>query len=212
MTVAGIILAGGRSSRMGRPKATMPIHGKALLRHVLDRARPQVATLTISSNLPLDVSEPVLADPMPGFPGPLAGVLAGLEWAACLPERPTLLATFPCDTPAIPDHLVARLLAARTEQCADVAVATSGGRVHPVCALWPVSLGPDVRAELLRGERGVWRLVQGYRVAEVSFPFEGLDPFFNVNTPDDVEAVERALSALSSGCAAPGPSPGRRAA
>jgi len=95
---------------------------------------------------------------------------------------------------------------------ADVAVARSGARVHPVCALWPVSLGPDVRAALLRGERGVWRLVQGYRVAEVSFPFEGLDPFFNVNTPDDVEAVERALSALSSGCAAPGPSPGRRAA
>ncbi len=152
--VAGVILAGGRSSRMGgTDKALLPLAGKPLLAHVIARLAPQVADIVVSANGDLSrfapFGLPVVADSVAGYPGPLAGVLAGLEWAAA--NRPGIgsVVTVPTDTPFFPLDLVARFLAVKRPH-PTLLVARSESGVHPVVGLWPVEIAPDLAKALTR--------------------------------------------------------------
>lgn len=196
--VAGVLLAGGLSRRMGGgDKNLRLLGGRPILAHVIDRIRPQVAALALNANG--DAARfaayglPVVADSIPGFAGPLAGVLAGLDWAAEAASTCRWLLSTPTDAPFLPEDLVTRLWAA-AESGAEVAVAASGGRSHPVAALWAVSL----RAPLLRALEGGIRKVEDFtkdrRIVTVAFASEPLDPFFNLNRPEDLEEAERTLS------------------
>ena len=191
MTRAGVILAGGRSSRMGTSKALMPLLGVALLDRVLLRVAPQVLDLAISTNVGLAATLPQLIDSIGKFQGPLAGILAALEWAARLGHATA--ATFPCDTPFLPLDVVSRLSDAGT----DVAVASSNERVHPVCAVWSTSIAPALRATLQDsdGERSVIRFQQHCALAVVDFSTRNGDPFLNMNCRADIERAERVLAA-----------------
>jgi len=186
----GVILAGGLARRMGGgDKAMRVVGGRAVLDHLLDRFAPQVERVIVNANGDAErfAPLPVVADTLPGNPGPLAGVLAGMEWAAAhLPET-EWIATVPGDAPFIPRDLVARLHAARGD--ARMACAASGGRTHPVAALWPVGLRHELRAALERGERKVGAFTAGAAIAE--WPAEPVDPFFNVNTPEDLAEADR---------------------
>lgn len=203
--VAGILLAGGRSSRMGGgDKCLRTLGGQTLLGHALGRARAQVRDIVISANG--DPSRfgafglPVLADTVPDFAGPLAGVLAGLEWLRA--ERPgiELLATFATDSPCFPGDLVERLRRERLRQRAELAVAASAGRLHAVFALWPVSL-TEALGEALRREglRKAEAFLRRYPLAVVEWPCEPRDPFFNINTEAELDAAARLLAAQGSG-------------
>src|SRR5581483_10374175 len=141
--VAGLLLAGGRATRMGGgDKCLRPLAGRPLLAHVLSRLRPQVRRLVLNANG--DASRfsafglPVVADGIADFAGPLAGILAGLEWAAGAAPDCRLVLSAPTDAPFLPRDLVRRLLEARGAENAEIAMASSGGRTHPVAALWPV--------------------------------------------------------------------------
>jgi molybdopterin-guanine dinucleotide biosynthesis protein A len=194
--IAGIVLAGGRARRLGGDKALRVLAGEPLLDRITARARPQVAALALSANgdpqLFRRFGLPILPDPVPDFPGPLAGILAGMAWAAAA-GIPTL-ASFACDAPFFPLDLVARLVEARTDQ-GMVACAASGGRRHPVFAVWPVSLEAALRRALtVDGVRRVdaWARAQG--LVTVPFPDAPQDPFFNINTAGDLAAAETLLA------------------
>jgi molybdopterin-guanine dinucleotide biosynthesis protein A len=191
MTRAGVVLAGGRSLRMGTSKALVPLLGVPLLDRVIARVAPQVSELAVSTNTALATPLAQLPDPVGGFQGPLAGVLAALEWAARRGHR--TVATFPCDTPFLPGDLVARLAAAS----GDVAVARCNGRMHPVCAVWSTRLKRVLRATLedAAGDRSVMRFQQRVQAAVVDFAAGPVDPFLNMNCRADVEAAERVLAA-----------------
>jgi len=199
--VCGVLLAGGLARRMGGgDKALRPLGGRPLLAHVRDRAAPQVDSLVLNANGDpgrfAAYGLPVVADGVAGFPGPLAGVLAGLDWAAeALPEC-RWVASFACDAPFLPRDLVMRFLEAVAGEGADLACAASRGRRHPVVGLWPVALRDSLRVALAeQGLRKVESWTGRYRVAEVTFPDVAtpagpLDPFFNANAPDDLAAAE----------------------
>jgi molybdopterin-guanine dinucleotide biosynthesis protein A len=195
--IPGLILAGGGARRMGGgDKALLPLAGRPLVAHVVDRLAPQVGRLALGAN-----GDParfsgfglaVVADGEPGM-GPLAGLLAGLDWAAAL-GAPALV-TAAVDTPFLPRDLVARLLAAAG--AAGIAVAAAEGGAgperHPTAGLWPVALRAALRADLAAGERrlGAWAAARGCAVAR--FPDAGA--FFNVNTPADLARAEAMLAA-----------------
>jgi molybdopterin-guanine dinucleotide biosynthesis protein A len=195
--ICGIILAGGLARRMGGgDKPLREIGGRPILAHVIERLRPQCACLVLNANGdPARFARfglPVIADDVPDFAGPLAGILAGLEWTAANVRDAESAISVAADTPFIPRDLVQRLQAARVNEACDIAVATSGGRTHPVIALWPVALRTALRRALVReGERKIDRLTARYHVAEASWPKEPYDPFFNVNEAGDIEAAER---------------------
>jgi molybdenum cofactor guanylyltransferase len=193
-----VLLAGGRATRMGGgDKCLRVLGGRTILSHVIERVAPQVAELAINANGDparfADFGLPVLPDPVEGFVGPLAGVLAGLRWAA-LHGRPLLLSV-PTDTPFLPLDLASGFVEAVDEEGAEIAVAVSEGRTHPVAALWPTYLADDLEAALLRGVRKIEDFTLNYRVIEVAFVNEGIDPFFNVNRPEDLAAAETMLHA-----------------
>ena len=203
MNIVGVLLAGGLARRMGGgDKGLRPLGGRSLLEHVIQRMRPQVAELVLNANGdPERFAEfglPVVADEIPDFAGPLAGILAGLDWtAANRPDCP-LVVSVPTDAPFLPADLVACLAAARREQTADLACAASGGQSHPVVGLWPVRLRADLRQALANENiRKVDRWTGRYRLATV--PFEpdasGIDPFFNANRPEDLATAARLLDA-----------------
>ncbi|MCB1389491.1 MAG: molybdenum cofactor guanylyltransferase MobA [Rhodobacteraceae bacterium] len=188
--VAAVILAGGRATRMGGgDKPLRMLRGEPLLAHVVTRVAPQVEAMAISANG--DPGRfaawrlPVLADTAPGLPGPLAGVLAGMDWAAGLGLDRVL--SVPGDTPFLPADLVVRL--ARHP----FAMAESAGRRHPVVALWPVALRVPLRQALAAGERRVGRFAAEYGARAVAFDAPE-DPFFNVNTPEDLDAAQARLA------------------
>lgn len=201
-TIAGLVLAGGRSTRMGGDeKALLRLDGQRMIDRVAARLAPQVCRLAISANgdparfgLP---RVPVLPDTLPGGLGPLAGVLAGLEWAAAL-QGVTGLVTVATDTPFLPLDLVDRLAAARSDP-ARLAVAASGGRIHPVDALWPVAAAGELRRFLEAGETyKAKRFLENIGYSSVSFdpvdlPGGRVDPFFNVNTREDLATATRLL-------------------
>lgn len=202
--VAGMIMAGGMSRRMGGgDKSLRHLGGKPILDHILERARPQVGPMLLNANG--DPSRfahyglPVRPDVIEGFAGPLAGILTGLEWAVdCQPEC-VWLASFACDAPFLPRDLVAKMLQAVEEEDGQLACARSRGRAHPVFGLWPVSMLEDLRRAVIDEEiRKVDRWTSRYQLIEVDFPdFEApsgpADPFFNTNRPEDLEAAEAYL-------------------
>ena len=184
---AGLILAGGQARRMGgADKALLPLGGRPLLAHVIDRLKPQAAPLLLSANG--DAARfaahglPVVADDLPGHPGPLAGVLTGLDWLAVYHPAIAWVVSTPVDCPALPADLVARLHAAR--QGDRPAIAASGDRTHPAIALWPVGLRHDLRAALARDERRVSVFLTNAGAAIATWPAVPHDPFTNINSED----------------------------
>jgi molybdopterin-guanine dinucleotide biosynthesis protein A len=182
----------------GADKALVEVDGQPLIGRVIERLRPQVAALAISAN-----GDParfaafglaVLPDPVPGFLGPLAGVLAGLRWAG--DAGAVTLVTAAADTPFLPRDLVMALRMAAHAAARPAAVAESpapggGWRAHPVFALWPVAWADEVAAALDRGESGLMAFLARRGAARIGFAADPFDPFFNVNTPADRVEAER---------------------
>lgn len=189
---AGVVLAGGLARRMGGgDKPLVRIAGRALLDHVIDRLAPQVAALAINANGdPARFAAwglPVIADPVPGNPGPLAGVLAAMQHGASLGLG--WVVTVAGDTPFIPPDLVARLHGARG--VAPIAVACSAGRTQPTVALYATHLAADLAAALAAGERKIDRWTARHGEGRADWPTHPFDPFFNVNTPEEAAEAER---------------------
>jgi molybdenum cofactor guanylyltransferase len=197
----GLILNGGLARRMGgADKGLIPLAGRPMLAHAIGRLRAQCAALAISANGgPARFAAfglPVLADDPQDFAGPLAGVLAGLEHCGRLGAAMTHVATLPADAPFAPHDFVARLHEARRASGAAIAVAASGGRMHPVAALWPVALASDLRRALAQeGLRKVEAFAARFPLALAEWPCEPVDPFFNVNSPADLARAEALMGA-----------------
>ena len=197
--IVGVLLAGGQSRRMGGgDKSLRLLGGKTILARVIERARPQVASLVLNANGdPARFAEyglPVAADVVEGYAGPLAGVLTGMEWACANAPDALWLASFATDAPFLPTDLVARLGSSVADEAADMACAASRGRSHPVFGLWPVALADDLRRAMIEEDMrkvDVW--TARYRLVTVDFPAEPVDPFFNTNRPEDLEEAERLL-------------------
>jgi len=190
----GVLLAGGRARRMGGgDKGLVRLGGEPLLAHLIRRIAPQVSALALNANG--DAARftafglPVLPDTVPDRPGPLAGVLAGMLWARG--QGASHLLTAPTDAPFLPADLVARLAAAN----APIAVATSGQWTHPTAALWSVDLADALAAALHAGVRKVMDFQAAHGAVAVDWPTQPHDPFFNVNTPEDVKRAESILAA-----------------
>ena len=198
----GVILAGGRATRMGGGDKGLHRLGDAtLLDRVIARLAPQCARLALSANGDparfAGLGLPVLPDPVPGWPGPLAGILAGLDWAAG--EGAPAIVTAAADTPFLPEDLVERLVAAARSGSVAAAVAATPDeagrpRLHPTFGLWPVALRHDLRAGLARGERRVASWAARHHAATALFEAHPFDPFFNVNTPQDMDRARALLT------------------
>lgn len=207
-TVAGLILAGGLSRRMGGgDKTLLLLDGRPMLLHVVDRIAPQVGPLAINANGDPDRFAPfgraVVPDEIEGFPGPLAGILAGLEWAKRDHPGLTHVLTVPADAPFLPRDLVARLWA-EIAAGADIACAASAGWTHPPIALWPVRLRADLRKAVVEeGLRKIDAWTARYRTVSVEWPATPLDPFYNVNRPEDLEAAKELMEQAAAREAAP---------
>ena len=201
--MVGLLLAGGRARRMGRAgggdKCLMKLGARTLLDRVIGRASPQVERLVLNANGDAgrfaSFGLPVIADSVGEGLGPLAGVLAGLDWTVEQVPQASHVASIATDTPFFPLDLVARLYL-EIERGAELACASSGGRLQPVFGLWPVALRHELRRALVEeGVRKVDRWTARYRLAVVDFPVEPFDPFFNLNEPSDLAAAEALLSA-----------------
>ena len=197
----GVILAGGRAARMGGgDKGRLMLGDRSILSRAIDRLSPQVADLALSANGDparfADLGLPVLPDSVAGWPGPLAGVLAGLDWAAG--QGAGHIVTAAADTPFFPADLVPQLMLAAEAQGRPIALAATpdpdrGLIRHPTFGLWPVDLREDLRRALADGVRKVVAWTDRHGTALAAFPVDRGDPFFNVNTPADLAAA-RGLS------------------
>ena len=193
----GVVLAGGLARRMGGgDKARIRIGGKTILERVLARLGPQCKGLILNANGDparfADAGLPVVPDSVPDFAGPLAGILAGLDWAAAHAPEAADIVTAPGDCPFLPDDLVVRLVAARRTADVPLACARSGDWRHPVLGLWPVALRDDLRRALVEEKLHkieAWTARHGIAIAD--WPAAPIDPFFNVNTPQDAAEAER---------------------
>lgn len=200
----GVILAGGLARRMGGgDKPLLKLGERTILACVEQRLAPQCESVILNANGDparfSGIGLPVVPDSIPGHPGPLAGILAALEWAAL--HRPSVewVISVPGDTPSIPADLVSRLHAEREAARRPLACAASGGREHYTICVWPVALRLDLRRALTaEGVRRVKDWARKCGLATVSWPAEPFDPFFNINTPEDLIAarsfVERDLA------------------
>jgi molybdopterin-guanine dinucleotide biosynthesis protein A len=203
-TIPGIVLAGGLARRMGGgDKPMRSIAGRTILERVIARLEPQCDRLVLNANGdPARFAAyglPVIADSVTDFPGPLAGILAGLDWVAAHRPDVSWVLSAAADCPFLPRDLVARLHRARTEQNAQVAIAASGGQSHHVIGLWSVALREELRhALVVENVRKVERWAARFSPATVTWPTEPLDPFFNANTAEDLAEAER-LAALDGG-------------
>ena len=195
--VLGVILAGGLSRRMGGgDKPLTMLAGRTLLDRVADRLGPQCeGGLILSANgHPARFARfpgPVIADTVPGYAGPLAGILAGLETAAGIDPGISHVVSAPGDSPFLPRDLVVRLQEALRGAATPIAYAASGGREHFTAALWPVALRKELRVALLREERGVGAFIAKHGGTSVEWPNTPIDFFLNVNTPEDLAAAEK---------------------
>lgn len=208
----GVLLAGGQSRRMfagaeGRgDKGLLDLDGKPMIVHVAERLGPQVSRIVVNANgdperfagLGLDV----VADTIGGFVGPLAGILAGMRWAAAHQPAARDVVSVSTDAPFLPGDLVERLLAARSAASNGerIALARSEGNFHPVIGLWPVDLADDLEAALTSGVRKVLAWTDRHGTLGVDFPpqavaGEKIDPFFNANTPDELAEARRLVTA-----------------
>lgn len=198
--IAGVILAGGQATRMGGgDKGLRMVGGQTLLAHVLDRLRPQVDAIVLNANGdPARFSEwglPVVADSLPDWPGPLAGVLAGMDWAAA--QGADAVISVAADTPFFPRDLVAQLQAAAGPSGLALAATREGGKLYrqPTFGLWPVALRDDLRAALMGGLRKVVLWTDAHGAGTAEFGIDPFDPFFNINTPDDIAMAETLVQA-----------------
>jgi len=198
----GLVLAGGLARRMGGgDKALIRIGSETILSRSLARLTPQVTGIVLNANGdPARFSSlglPVIADSVPNFAGPLAGVLAGLDWVAANWPQIEWVVSVPGDCPFLPRDLVPRLHAARAKENKPLACAHSGDWRHPVVGLWRVALREDLRRAITReGLRKIEVWTARYGVALADWPTDPVDPFFNVNTPEDVETATRLASSL----------------
>jgi molybdenum cofactor guanylyltransferase len=194
---AGVVLAGGLARRMGGgDKPLREIAGKTILARVIARLAPQCEGLVLNANGDPErfasFGLPVIADEAKDYPGPLAGILAGLDWAAANRPNAAWIVSAPGDCPFLPRDLVARLREAVIARDAELAVAASQGQSHPVIGLWNVALRDALRhALIVEGVRKVGQWTAHRRVATVAWPAEPIDPFFNANTADDLAEAER---------------------
>lgn len=193
----GLLLAGGQSRRMGGgAKFLQPLDGKTLLERVIETIQPQTSGLILNMNISgqdIDnINLPVIPDTVSGFAGPLAGILTGLEYFNRNSARHTHMLSLPTDAPFIPDDLVARLLSALGPGREEIVMAESKGRVHPVIALWPLSLADALRHALVEEDlRKILVFADRYRRVNVVWDDEAGDPFFNINRPEDLAEAER---------------------
>jgi len=192
----GVVLAGGLARRMGGvDKPMQRMGGRSLLERVVERLSPQCDRLILNANG--DPSRfaafglPVVADGLADFPGPLAGILAALEWTAA--SRPDIawVVSVAADCPFLPGDLVSGLHRAQAAENAELAVAASGGQTHPVIGLWNVGLRQALRQALVVEDiRKISSWTARHRLASATWPIEPIDPFFNVNTPEDIARAE----------------------
>ena len=192
----GLVLAGGLARRMGGgDKARITIGGATILQRVLACLKPQCSRIVINANGDpsrfADTGLPVFTDSVPDFAGPLAGILAGLDWAAANAPAHEWLLSVPGDCPFLPNDLVARLHQARANADVPLACARSGEWRHPVVGIWPVALREDLRRALVEENLHkieLWTARHGIAIAD--WPAKPTDPFFNVNTPEDAACAE----------------------
>jgi molybdopterin-guanine dinucleotide biosynthesis protein A len=202
----GVLLAGGLARRMGGgDKPMRTVGGRTILERVIARLAPQCDGLILNANGdPARFAAfglPVVADNVPDFPGPLAGILAALDWTAVNRPNVDWVLSAAADCPFLPRDLVARLHEARARENAQLAVAASDGQSHPVIGLWRVDLRDALRHSLtVEDIRKIDRWTARYRLATVTWPAQPLDPFFNANTVDDIAEAER-LAALDAASA-----------
>jgi molybdopterin-guanine dinucleotide biosynthesis protein A len=207
----GVILAGGASRRMGgNHKGLMEIGGAPMVQHVAHRLAPQVAELAISVHGAGDAFRrfglPLITDAASEQHGPLAGVLAGMSWARSSRPEARWIVTAPCDAPFCPRDLVAMLRGAALALPEDeprIAIAASNGRSHFAFGLWPIALSADLDAYLHADERRMQGWIERHSHVIVEFPLlrqdeQTLDPFFNVNTPPDIDTARKYLAAFAS--------------
>lgn len=192
----GVVLAGGLSRRMGgTDKALLPLAGRPLVQHATERLAPQCESVILNANGdPFRFSSmtlPIVPDSIPDHPGPLAGILAALEWSVTQGPDIAWVVSAPADTPFIPHDLVLRLHEACSETCKPIACAASGSQAHFAVGLWPVSLRHDLRHALVdQGVRSIRDWLNRHGHVEASWPVEPVDPFFNINTPEDLKHAE----------------------
>ena len=197
----GAILAGGLARRLGGgDKALRTVGGRTVLARLVERMAPQVTRLILNANDDPrrfeSVGLPVVGDSLPGHPGPLAGVLAALDWAALSEPATEWVVTVPGDAPFLPHDLVARLHAERQRSRATFACAASNGWTHPVVGLWPVSIREELRrAVAVEGVRKIDAFTQRHPSAAVEWAAVPVDPFMNVNTPEDLAEADRLATA-----------------
>lgn len=200
--ILGVVLAGGLARRMGGgDKGLQLLGGKPILSRILERLAPQVDGIVLNANGdPARFAAwnlPVAGDAVEGFVGPLAGVLAGLDWARRHRTDITDIVTVPADGPFVPRDLVPRMMQARAAAGADLACAESAGQACPVVGLWPVRLYDDLRRAVVEEDiRKVDRWTARHRLVQVDFPAAPVDPFFNANAPEDLAEAERLLATL----------------
>lgn len=198
--IAGLILAGGLARRMGGgDKALIAVEGQCLLDRVIERLFPQVGPMMLNANGDPNrfahFTLPVIPDVVDGYAGPLVGVLTGLEWLRDHTSGVEWMVSVAADTPLFPPDLVERLHRAVREQNADIAVACSGEQTHPVFALWPTRLAAELRAAVVdESMRKIDAWTARYKVARVQWEPKPVDPFFNVNTPEDVVRLRLLLA------------------
>jgi molybdopterin-guanine dinucleotide biosynthesis protein A len=196
-TIPGVLLAGGLARRMGGgDKPMRQIGGRTILERVIARLKPQCGELILNANGdPARFARfglPVIPDTVENFPGPLAGILAALDWAAAHRPGVSIVLSAAADCPFLPRNLVSRLHQALVQENAQLAVAASNGQSHPVIGLWRVALRDELRHALVQENiRRVDRWTTRYKLATVAWPTEPLDPFFNANTIDDIAEAER---------------------
>ena len=199
--VVGVILAGGLARRMGGGDKPMRlIEGRTILDHVMSRFSPQCDELLLNANGdPARFAHfglPVVADSVADYPGPLAGVLAALDWAAKRRPETRWVASVAGDCPFLPRDLVARFQAVEAQSDAWLVVAQSGAQRHPVAGLWRVDLRDELREALLSGVRKIEHWTGRYPIAVAAWAAEPVDPFFNVNTAEDLDEARRLASLL----------------
>jgi molybdopterin-guanine dinucleotide biosynthesis protein A len=200
--IAAVVLAGGRSSRMGgTDKALLELGGETLLARAIARLAPQAADIVVSANGDLErfaaFARPIVADRSADYPGPLAGILAGLEWVAANRPEFRYVVSMPTDTPFFPLDLVGRFLAVPWPD-STLLVARSQSGVHPVVGLWPVDAAPELAKALGKGMRKVGDWTKQQMAVEILFPpveigGKPVDPFFNINRPEDLAEAEALL-------------------
>jgi molybdopterin-guanine dinucleotide biosynthesis protein A len=198
--IVGILLAGGQSRRMGGGDKCLRLLGdQTILEHVINRIRPQVGPLILNANGDPDrfrsYGLPVVTDVVDGFAGPLAGILTGLRWMEINAPHCDWMLSVPTDTPFVPLDLATSLRREILARGAHLACAGSRGRAHPVVGMWPVALVDELeQALVVEGIRKIDRWTARYHLVDVAFDDAGVDPFFNVNRPENLVTAENLLA------------------